>query len=626
MRTLFLQPKRARRRAWFSAMVTVLAGYAAVQLLLGLLLGVSPNLDTVPRDLAAHLLVGAVLFSLARDFRAFAIAFVALLLAFHLSNALKVAILGAPIMPDDFVSVRNLFMLVDGWRLAGIVLMVAVPSLLLVRMIEWRKPRVWTVFGVTAAVTASLVLFPQAVVNAMDTSFGNSVWNQRGNYESRGLVIHLVQETARNLTRRTRTPGPADVDQALATLGGSSSGSGLKVALEQGEPSRRRNLHMIVLESFWDPSPLAANAGFSEDPLDPAFRELWAAAGNSHALSPVFGGYTANAEFEALCGFPVTVDSVFFEGRLRRDVPCLPAHLEAAGYDTYASHPNVAAFWNRINAYRRIGFKTYWADKDFVLDDMNREFLSDASLYRQVLEKLGPALRDSTPVFDYVLTYFGHVDYPLNAQRPSVVRTRNGDSLLERYANTLYYKSRELMTFIDRLRREDPDGLIVLFGDHLPFLGPNHAEYTDAGVLARNRNEFTDSMFRDLVSTPLIVIDGTRGPLAVGDMPMFRLPALILALLGDDRPSPLTLTAAKEHGTTRPLPGMHFVLAGDQVRACRDDDTNRPDCADSRNWLDAVDVITRDLFGGNQHTLHRLQAAPSLRAAGTAAVPVPGSA
>ena len=46
----------------------------------------------------------------------------------------------------------------------------------------------------------------------------------------------------------------------------------------------------------------------------------------------MFGGYTANAEFELLCGFPVTEDAVFFEGWLRRDVPCLPRHLGQAGY------------------------------------------------------------------------------------------------------------------------------------------------------------------------------------------------------------------------------------------------------------------------------------------------------
>jgi len=34
-----------------------------------------------------------------------------------------------------------------------------------------------------------------------------------------------------------------------------------------------------------------------------------------------------------------------------------------------------------------MGFKAYWSIKDFNLDDMNYKFLSDASLYRQVVKK-----------------------------------------------------------------------------------------------------------------------------------------------------------------------------------------------------------------------------------------------
>ena len=53
-------------------------------------------------------------------------------------------------------------------------------------------------------------------------------------------------------------------------------------------------------------------------------------------------------------------------------MPHLPAEED---YHTPASHPDVPVFWNRINAYRRMGFQTYWSKQDVQLDDMNREFL-----------------------------------------------------------------------------------------------------------------------------------------------------------------------------------------------------------------------------------------------------------
>ncbi len=69
------------------------------------------------------------------------------------------------------------------------------------------------------------------------------------------------------------------------------------------------------------------------------------------------------------------------------------------------------------------------------------------------------------------------------------------------------------MTFLDQLRQRDPDGIIVVFGDHLPFLGENFAGYVDSGVLAPNRSDFTPAMFKFYVSTPLIIVTEKTGRL-----------------------------------------------------------------------------------------------------------------
>jgi hypothetical protein len=437
----------------------------------------------------------------------------------------------------------------------------------------------------------------------MDHRFGNIVWDQRGNFQHRGLLVHLLQESARYLARAGRSPTQDEVAAAVAIL---DTGSTMPVRLEGpvdldgGRP--RRNLHVVLLESFWDPS-LLGKAGLSADPMDPRFRALWEAAGHSMALSPVFGGYTANAEFEVLCGFPVSEDAVFFEGWLRRDVPCLPQHLGSAGYITLASHPNVAVFWNRVHAYRRLGFRTYWSIKDFELDDMNGEFLSDASLYRQVLTRIQPLLQADTPVLNYIVTLSGHLPYPLAASRPAVIRASSSEPFVENYANTIYYKSRELMDFLEELRRVDPRGLIVVFGDHLPFLGDNFRAYVESGLLASERGRFSDAMFHSFATTPLIVIDGEAGPVRLGELPLYRLPEVLLGLLGDARPSVMRLTRTPPGLAVRPLPGMHFLTDGASVASCRGEQGDSMHCEGSARWLGAVETLTRDLFSGDQHLL-----------------------
>ncbi len=582
-------------------MMLVALWYVLAQTACAQVLGVAPGREAWLRDLVAHLLIGALLFMMARNLLRFAVAMAVVFSAFTAGNAIKLAVLGGPVMPDDFLAARNLFLLLEGWQLWGSVALLALPIAALLWMFAWRRPRAWATLTAAGLALLALASSPAPASRWLDDRFGDWVWNQRGNYEMRGLPIHLVQEAARNLARRGAAPQVADVDAALMRLGAARPGPFIDVA--GAEPGRGgRNVHMIVLESFWDPLPLKA-AGLSADPLDPAFRKLWKAAGHARALSPVFGGYTANAEFEALCGFPVQTDAVFFEGRLRRDAPCLPRHLAEAGYRSVASHPNAAPFWNRINAYRRIGFEQYWSDRDFVLDDMNGEFLSDASLFRQVLERVGPELGGAQPVFNYVLTYFGHLDYPLNAARPEVIKADTDNALVQAYANTVHYKSRELMGFLKQLRRRDPDAIIVLFGDHLPSLGWNHGGYAESGLLAPKRSEFDDEMFRTLVATPLVVIDGRRGPIRTGDLPIYALPALILDLLGDERDTMLRFAArADDVLRVRPLPGVHFTLENDALTVCRSGEL-QVGCEASAAWVEAVSVLKRDLFSGQQHAL-----------------------
>ena len=120
-----------------------------------------------------------------------------------------------------------------------------------------------------------------------------------------------------------------------------------------------------------------------------------------------------------------------------------------------------------------------------------------------------PRLDSGKPLLNYVVTYFGHWDYPLRGNAPRY-RDRSSVPEVGSYANTAHYKARELMAFLRELRQRDPDALIVIFGDHPPYLGPNFAGYVESGLLADDRTRFTPEMFRGLQRGALIVIDGER--------------------------------------------------------------------------------------------------------------------
>lgn len=544
------------------------------------------------RDYLGNLAIALLIHALTRRLGGTLIVAFLTIVGFQLSNGAKLAVLGTPASPDDFINVVNLYHLAEGWSRVAVVLIIATPLIALLWFVRWRSLMTWLTLGCLAALLTLGALYPQPLRQALDDEFGNSVWNQPENFKRRGLALHLVQETARTLAKVGKTPSEEAVVSALGELERQPPDTSL----------HRRNVHVIVLESFFDPTSLG-EAWVPEDPFPADFRALWAETGNSTALSPVFGGYTANAEFEVLCGYPVTENAVFFEGWLRRPVPCLPDVLRQAGYRTVASHPNVPGFWNRTHAYRLTGFDEYLSKVDFDMSDSVGNFLLDHSYYDQVFAQLGPL--DAEPLFNYMLTYHGHLPFPGSEDYPDQVAPGQDAPLLNGYINQIWYKSRDFVSRIETLRREDPEALIVAFGDHVPFLGPNYGVYDDVLGLPDNREDFSGAQLEQLVTTPLIVIDGERGPLDVGKLPLYRLPSLMLELLGAESGGMFDWTSNPEGTTIRPVYGMHIALAADGTRACAPE-SNDPACEQSADWFERTRILIGDIFTGRQFALRGL--------------------
>jgi phosphoglycerol transferase MdoB-like AlkP superfamily enzyme len=556
------------------------------------------NLSAIFYDFLLQLGVAYILFALSKRVWIFLVIQALVMGILYVGNAVKISFFGGPIMPDDVFALRSLLLILEGWRFfAAAIPLAAIASLVLFNF----TMRHWSAY--LASLTAislgiTLVYKPAMILEPLDKQMEYSVWDQRSNYLSRGATFYTLQEGARYFASADTSPDPDDAQMAAERL---LSAVPAPKPVAETKPFTPRNVHIVLLESFWDPNELK-KARYKQNPLAPDFRKLWKSAGYSHALDPVFGGYTANSEFEVLCGFPIVKDNVKFERQLLNAVPCLPHILADKGYRTVVSHPNVPVFWNRVNAYRNIGFQTYWSIKDFVLDDMNREFLSDASLYRQVMEKISGSLDTKQPILDYIVTYFGHWNYPLSESRPNKISSRSRVEEVSTFANTIYYKSRELMAFLDQLRQRDPDGIIVVFGDHLPFLGENFAGYVDSGVLAANRSDFTSAMFKFYISTPMIIIDGKSGPVKFGSMPLYQVPRLLLNLLNYDEPSIMDYVSPLPDMRVRPLPGLHFNLLKDgKVDLCKEPPYSEA-CQKSARWLQDVTVVSNDLFIGRQYT------------------------
>ena len=247
--------------------------------------------------------------------------------------------------------------------------------------------------------------------------------------------------------------------------------------------STKRNVHLVVMESFIDPT-LFQGANYTKDPVHPSFKKLF---GNKMGLSvsPVVGGRTSQAEFEVLCGVPAFEELVGVEFNSFTGTPayCLPGTLELAGYRTMASNAYNPSFFNAPNAYKGIGFGKIFFPKEYVggnntyitTGDASREddFMFDEDIFSQNIAFITPLLqdKDSPPLFNYVLTIYGHVPHKLDeSKRPLVLKMISSlkDPQLERSANQFFYRSKAVADYVGHLIELDEKSLIILVSDHVP--------------------------------------------------------------------------------------------------------------------------------------------------------------
>ncbi|MFQ6757734.1 MAG: LTA synthase family protein [Deltaproteobacteria bacterium] len=262
------------------------------------------------------------------------------------------------------------------------------------------------------------------------------------------------------------------------------------------EQPEKRNIHLIVLESFLDPG-LLKDARFSRNPAHPDFSKLLAKKGGL-SISPVFAGGTAQAEFEVLCGAPALREfsGIEFDVFTGAKAPCLPRILSLGGYETHATNSYKPDFFNSTKAYTGIGFEKMYYPQEFSAgydtyfaagDVTDENYMFDGVLLSQNLEFIAKRIRENPtlPIFNYVIGMYGHTPHDLNLNKRPRTITMLGkfqDEGLEKAANQYYYRTEAIAAYVKGLIAADPKSLIILVSDHLPSLSGGQT-YQDLNYL-----------------------------------------------------------------------------------------------------------------------------------------------
>ena len=249
-------------------------------------------------------------------------------------------------------------------------------------------------------------------------------------------------------------------------------------------PEQYKNANVIAIqsESLWDPAKMD-KITLSEDPLKciKGFSEEFPVG---TLVSPVFGCNTCVPEFEFLTGFStanMNSGTYPYSQYVHRKIPSLVSNFAENGYTVQAVHTYDKYFYNRNKAYKLMGFEKFICKNDLEEPEVKGTYISDMEFVRQVIKMYEE--KGDKPLFLYGITMQNHGNYlekrydTYDVTVDSEVLSENDLQGLRDAVQGVYDADKSFYALTEYFSQVDEPTIIVLYGDHLPFLGLNSSTY-----------------------------------------------------------------------------------------------------------------------------------------------------
>lgn len=238
------------------------------------------------------------------------------------------------------------------------------------------------------------------------------------------------------------------------------------------------NVISLMLESYND----FTKYGVPE--LNPNVYEIYhrleAEGCSGNLVTNIFAGGTVDSERCFLTGYSSL-------GSFRTPTNSYPWYFRDQGYSVTGAHPCFNWFYNRLNINENLGFQDYKFVENYFSPMTGGDVALDNIFFPELI-KLWEARDTGKPFFAYDLTYQGHGPY--NSDRTwfgddAVVDngyTTEELNILNNYFGSIRDTNEHLEAFFDYYRACPEPVVIVMFGDHNPWLGDAASIYKTLGI------------------------------------------------------------------------------------------------------------------------------------------------
>lgn len=406
---------------------------------------------------------------------------------FGLANHYLISFRGRTLFPGDFLTLGtavnvagNYDYSLDQMQLTSLLILLLALLAMSLLPKEDRIPFTWRRFlptvGVAGVVLA--VFFGTGFVE--NQGIEPSMWTTRGN----GLALNFT--VCLKYMRVEKPEGYSQESLEHLTEGTSSDGTSVTVVDPDGT-TRPVNVIVIMNESFSDLSVLP-DVETNQDAM-PFIHSLTENTIKGYAYSSVFGGTTANSEYEFLTGNTTAylpAGTVPYQMYVSDGDPTLVSQMSDLGYHTIAAHPYRSSGWNRPSVYKNFGFdevyfESDFQDREYMRGDSKTGYVTDRCNYANLI-RMYEEKEEGTPLFLFNVTMQNHSGYQMSWDNLPREVWLTGElegrfQTVNQYLSLVYQSDQAFEELIAYFSQVDEPTMILMFGDHQPQVATNF--YTD---------------------------------------------------------------------------------------------------------------------------------------------------
>lgn len=322
-------------------------------------------------------------------------------------------------------------------------------------------------------------------------------WSQTDQYVSKGFVYPFIYSAKTAIHKPPVGYDEIVVEQIVRNYKYSNI-----------EENKKVHIIAIMLEAYNDFSKFP-QIEFTKD-VYAVWRELKGESYSGQLVTNIFAGNTVNTERSFLTGFT-------YLRNFRKPVASYVHYLQEQGYIVEGSHPSYDWFYNRKNINEYLGFKNYYFFENYYSKKANGEIANDKILFSEIIQLYEKQKSTKQPYFSFHVTYQNHGPYPTTNSSQTFIKNKGYSDetihILNHYFAGIYDTNEQIKTLIDYFRAEDEPVVIVLFGDHNPWLGDHNRVYHELGI---NIDVSTEEGFYHYYNTPYIIWGNDRAKAVLG--------------------------------------------------------------------------------------------------------------